>query len=376
MNNTKNVTNSIILGECISTLKELNDESVDLIFADPPYNLQLEKDLFRPNQSKVDGVFDDWDQFESLKAYEEFSLQWIKEVKRVLKKDGSFWVIGSYHNIFKIGNIIQDLGFWILNDVIWVKSNPMPNFMGTRFNNAHETLIWCTPHKESKFTFNYKEMKHFNTAEDEKQMRSDWIIPICQGEERLKDDEGNKLHSTQKPEELLFRVILSSSNPGDVVLDPFSGTGTTCAVAKKLGRQYIGIEMDETYHKGSIERLEKVVPVDPSLLNFNIRKNEIKVPIGTLISNELFTIGEYFFSNNGKNRAALKENGTLILERDGFIGSIHKVSAHLLNKKSNNGWTYWFVKRGNDFVSIDTIRKKYIQEHYTDKDEEIKSLFD
>ena len=175
---------------------------------------------------------------------------------------------------------------------------------------------------------------------------------------------------------MLFRVILSSSNPGDVVLDPFSGTGTTCAVAKKLGRQYIGIEMDETYHKGSINRLEEVVPVDPSLLNFNIRKNEIKVPIGTLISNELFTIGEYFYSNNGKNRAALKENGTLILERDGFIGSIHKVSAHLLDKKSNNGWTYWFVKRGNDFVSIDTIRKQYIQEHYTDKDEEIKSLFD
>jgi DNA modification methylase len=233
--------NKIIKGDSIEVLKKLPDNSVDLIFADPPYNLQLNGDLWRPNQTKVDAVNDEWDKFTSFEKYDKFCEAWIKECKRILKKDGSIWIIGSYHNIFRVGKIMQDVGLWVLNDILWIKTNPMPNFKGTRFNNAHETLIWASKEQNSKFTFHYKTMKAFN---DDLQMRSDWYIPICNGGERLKDEKGNKAHSTQKPEALLYRIIISTSNPGDVVLDPFMGSGTTGAIAKKLGRNFIGIERE------------------------------------------------------------------------------------------------------------------------------------
>jgi len=234
--------NKIIRGDCIEMLKKLPDNSIDLIFADPPYNLQLNGELWRPNQTKVDAVNDEWDKFTSFQEYDKFSEEWLRECRRVLKKDGTIWVIGSYHNIFRLGKIMQDIGFWILNDILWIKTNPMPNFKGTRFNNAHETLIWASKEKDSKYTFHYKTMKVFN---DDLQLRSDWYIPICNGGERLKDKNGNKVHSTQKPEALLYRIIISSSNPDDVVLDPFMGSGTTGVVAKKLGRNFIGIEKEE-----------------------------------------------------------------------------------------------------------------------------------
>jgi DNA modification methylase len=246
MNKEKNLKiNTIIKGDCTKVLKQIPDNSVDLIFADPPYNLQLQGELWRPNQTKVDAVNDKWDKFESFEEYDNFCEEWLTECRRVLKENGTIWVIGSYHNIFRIGKIMQDLGFWILNDILWIKTNPMPNFRGTRFNNAHETLIWASKSKHSKYTFNYKTMKAFN---DDLQLRSDWYIPLCNGSERIKVN-GEKAHSTQKPEALLYRIIISTSKPGDIVLDPFIGTGTTAAVAKKLGRKYIGIEKEDFYIK-------------------------------------------------------------------------------------------------------------------------------
>ncbi|HPT43234.1 MAG TPA: site-specific DNA-methyltransferase [Paludibacteraceae bacterium] len=351
--------NNIYQGDCVELLNKIPDNSVDLIFADPPYNLQLNGDLYRPDLSKVDAVDDEWDKFDSFGEYDQFTNQWLAECHRVLKPTGSIWVIGSYHNIFRVGTALQNIGFWILNDIIWVKSNPMPNFKGTRFNNAHETLIWATKSKSSKFTFHYHSMKVMN---DDLQMRSDWVIPICQGNERIKVN-GMKAHSTQKPEELLYRVLISSSNPGDVVLDPFSGSGTTAAVAKRLGRRYIAFERDEFYIRVARERLEKITPVDGKITGYPIENRIPKVPFNSLIVEDYIRLGELLYSKDGKVSATVNADGTLL--HDGFVGSIHKVSAKILNRSNNNGWSFWYVMRDNKLVSIDTLRyeyeKKYIK---------------
>jgi DNA modification methylase len=345
--------NSVIKGDCIEELKKIKDNSVDLIFSDPPYNLQISKELFRPNQTRVDGVNDEWDKFNSFKEYDEFSFKWLKEAKRVLKDNGVIWVIGTYHNIFRIGKIMQDLGFWILNDIVWIKTNPMPNFRGVRFNNAHETLILATKDKDAKYTFNYKAMKIFN---DDKQMRSDWYIPICSGKERIYID-GKKAHSTQKPEALLYRVILSTSKVGDLVLDPFAGSGTTLAVAKKLRRNYIGIEKEEKYIKIIEERLKNIEPIDEKYLINLVDRKKPKVSFGNLIESGFIKVGEDLYSKDEKIKAKILADGSIIY--NDLVGSIHKVSAKILNKSSNNGWTFWYVKRGENLVSIDELREEY-----------------
>ncbi|GHT12986.1 methyltransferase [Bacteroidia bacterium] len=346
--------NQIHQGDCIEGLKKLPDNSVDLIFADPPYNLQLSGDLYRPNQTKVDGVDDAWDKFESKEDYDKFTELWLKECYRVLKKNGSFWVIGTYHNIFRVGAIVQNTGFWMLNDIIWVKTNPMPNFKGTRFNNAHETLIWATKAKDSKYTFHYHSMKVMN---DDLQMRSDWLIPICQGDERIKVN-GQKAHSTQKPAELLLRIILSTSNPDDIVLDPFSGSGTTAAVAKRLGRKFIAFEKEPFYIEVANERLAKVTPLDKPLLEYKIERKQPKIPFGNLIEKGYIQIGENLFSSNGKIAAQVQADSTLLYDNT-VVGSIHKVSATILNRESSNGWTYWYVKRNNKLMCINDLRQDY-----------------
>ena len=348
--------NKIIKGDSLEVLKELPDNSVDLIFADPPYNLQLKKELYIPNQTKVDGVNDEWDKFDSFKEYDEFTFKWLKECKRILKENGSFWVIGTYHNIFRIGKLMQDLGFWILNDIVWIKTNPMPNFRGTRFNNAHETLIWATKSKDSKYTFNYKSMKIYN---DDKQMRSEWYIPFCQGKERLKDENGNKLHSTQKPEELLYRIIISTSKVGDIVLDPFFGSGTTGAVAKRLKRNFIGIEREEKYIKAAEERIKKVYPLNRELLELKVEEKRPKVPFGNLIESGFIKVGEYLYDKSLKYKAKVLANASI--EYNNEVGSIHKISAKILNKTSNNGWKYWYVKRDNKLILIDELRDIYFE---------------
>lgn len=351
--------NKIHQGDCIELLKKVPDNSVDLIFADPPYNLQLNGELYRPNQTKVDAVNDAWDKFESKEEYDKFTILWMKECHRILKSSGSFWVIGTYHNIFRVGAILQNTGFWMLNDIIWVKTNPMPNFKGTRFNNAHETLIWSTKSKSSNYTFHYHSMKAMN---DDLQMRSDWLIPICQGEERIKVN-GQKAHSTQKPAELLLRILLSTSNPDDIVLDPFSGSGTTAAVAKRLGRKFIAFDREEFYVKIATDRLEKIKPIERPLLEYRIEKRKPKVPFGNLIEKGYVKIGENLYSRDGKNSAQVQADSTLSL--NGEIGSIHKISATILKKENHNGWSYWYVKRSNGMISIDQLRhdyeKKYLQ---------------
>ena len=357
MNKLKKFLNKITLGDNLEILEKLPPKSVDLIFADPPYNLQLKNDLYRPNQSKVDGVFDEWDKFDSLKKYDEFTKKWLLACKRVLKDNGSIWVIGSYHNIYRVGAIMQDIGFWFLNDVVWLKTNPMPNFKGTRFNNAHETLIWATQSKTARYTFHYKAMKTYN---GDKQMRSDWYIPIASGNERLKDREGNKVHSTQKPEELLFRIILSTSNVGDIVLDPFMGSGTTGAVAKKLRRQFIGIEKEAYYVQEATKRIEKVKPLDLDLLNYKIEIKPPKVPFGNLIEKGLIKAGEKIYSKDKQFLATVLANAGIETD-NGFVASIHKVSATLLNKQSNNGWKFWYVVRNGKMISIDDLRQQYIE---------------
>lgn len=347
--------NKIIKGDCIELLKKIPDNSIDLIFADPPYNLQLNGDLFRPNQSKVSAVNDEWDKFSSFNEYDDFTEKWLKECQRVLKKNGAIWVIGSYHNIFRVGKIIQDLGYWIMNDIVWVKNNPMPNFKGTRFNNAHETLIWATKSENSKPTFHYKAMKSYN---EDKQMRSDWNISICSGNERLKSN-GEKAHSTQKPEELLYRIILSTSNPGDIILDPFMGSGTTGAIAKKLGRKFIGFEKEEKYIKVANERIKKVKPIQLDNLEYKIEQKQPKVPFGFLIESNMIKIGEFLFSKDKKIKAKVQADSTLIY--NDMVGSIHKVSAKIANKESSNGWGFWFVERNGKMELIDEIRNKYIK---------------
>ncbi len=349
--------NTIINGDCIEEMEKIETNSIDLIFADPPYNLQLKNDLYRPNQTKVNGVFDNWDKFESMQKYDDFSEKWLRQCKRILKDDATIWLIGSYHNIFRLGVILQNLGFWILNDIIWIKTNPMPNFMGTRFNNAHETLIWASKNKNSKFTFHYKAMKCFN---DDLQMRSDWYIPICNGQERLKTN-GQKAHSTQKPEELLFRIILASSNAGDLILDPFSGTGTTASVAKKLGRNYIGIEKESSYISISNERLQNITPIEKSLLEYQIEKPIPKVPFGNLIEKNIILIGDFLFSKDKKFKAQVLSDASIVCNNE--AGSIHKVSAKIQGKSNNNGWTFWSIERDNQLVTIDSLRQEYANKY-------------
>lgn len=351
--------NKIIKGDCIEVLKEIPENSVDLIFADPPYNLQLQGDLYRPNQTRVDGVDDKWDQFSSFEEYDKFTHDWLKECKKVLKKDGTIWVIGSYHNIFRVGKIMQDLGFWTLNDVIWIKTNPMPNFKGTRFNNAQETLIWAAKNQKSKYTFHYKSMKAFG---DDKQMRSDWYIPICNGKERIKLN-GEKAHSTQKPEALLYRIILSTSNPGGIILDPFMGSGTTGAVAKKLGRNFIGIEKENTYIKIANERIKKTKQIEKELLSYAIEDKKPKVPFGNLIEAGLIKVGDFLYSKNKKQKAKVLANATL--EWENKTGSIHKTSATILGKTANNGWMFWFVSQNDKLILIDELRNQYIKQYLT-----------
>jgi len=347
----KDMINKIILGDCLEVMKQIPDESIDLIFADPPYNLQLTNELWRPDETKVNGVNEEWDKFKSFEDYDNFTTNWLKECRRVLKKDGTIWVIGTYHNIFRIGKIMQDLGYWVLNDIIWVKSNPMPNFKGTRFNNAHETLIWASKKKDSKYTFNYKTMKTYN---DDLQMRSDWYMPICQGDERIKVN-GKKAHPTQKPEALLYRIIIATSKPGDIILDPFAGTGTTLAVAKKLGRKFIGIEKESFYVKICKKRLNKIKSYNPKLLTYPLEIKQKRIPFGNLIENNYIKVGEYLYSQDEKYKALVLANGALMY--NGEVGSIHKISAKILGKPSFNGWDFWYVKKVNKLVSINELRK-------------------
>ncbi|HOK13631.1 MAG TPA: DNA methyltransferase [Candidatus Kapabacteria bacterium] len=362
--------NKIYQGDCIELMKNIPDNSVDLIFADPPYNLQLNGELYRPNQTKVDAVDDEWDKFSTMEEYDKFTYSWMQECRRILKNTGSFWVIGTYHNIFRVGAILQNIGFWILNDIIWIKTNPMPNFKGTRFNNAHETLIWATKSKSSNYTFHYHSMKAMN---DDLQMRSDWLIPICQGTERIKIN-GQKAHSTQKPAELLYRIILSTSNPGDIVLDPFCGSGTTSAVAKRLGRRFISFDKEELYVKIASERVNKIKPIDKKLLEYKVEKRKPKVPFGNLIEKGYIKIGETLFSRDGRFKAIVLADASL--EGDGIVGSIHKVSAYYLGKESNNGWSFWYVKRDNKLICIDELRHDYENRFLKDENHNNQLQFD
>jgi modification methylase len=343
---------SVILGDSLEELKRLPSDSVDLVFADPPYNLQLERELLRPNNTRVDGVHQDWDKFSSFAAYDAFSRAWLAECRRILKPDGAIWVIGSYHNIFRLGVALQDLGYWLLNDVIWRKTNPMPNFRGRRFTNAHETLIWAAREESSRYTFNYEALKAFN---DDVQMRSDWLIPICSGAERLKDDTGRKAHPTQKPEALLYRILLGATNEGGVVVDPFFGTGTTGAVAKRLGRHFIGIERDPDYAAAARERIEAVEPLSAGeLKTMRGKRNEARIPFGTLLEMGMIRPGATLYDAAAKLKAQVCADGTLALA--GEQGSIHKMGARVQGRPACNGWTFWHYKSEVGLQPIDVLR--------------------
>ncbi len=345
--------NSILAGDCIEVMASLPEASVDLIFADPPYNLQLRGDLHRPDNSRVDAVDDAWDQFASFEAYDRFTRDWLAAAKRLLKPNGAIWVIGSYHNIFRLGAELQNQRFWILNDVVWRKSNPMPNFRGKRLTNAHETLIWASKSEGAKYTFNYEALKALNEGI---QMRSDWTIPLCTGHERIKDDHGDKAHPTQKPEALLHRLLVGTTNPGDVVLDPFFGTGTTGAVARMLGRDFIGIEREEAYRKVAERRIAGVRKYDREALAITGSKRaEPRVAFGVLVERGMLRPGETLVSYNGK-AAKVRADGTLVA--DGAAGSIHQVGAHLEGAPSCNGWTYWHFRRDGRNVPIDFLRQQ------------------
>lgn len=343
----------VLRGDCLEILRGLPDASVDMVFADPPYNLQLGGDLLRPDNSKVDAVDDDWDKFSDFAAYDAFTRAWMAECRRVLKPEGTIWVIGSYHNVFRLGTAIQDLGFWVLNDVVWRKSNPMPNFKGTRFTNAHETLIWAARSRDQKrYTFNYDALKAFN---EDVQMRSDWTLALCTGEERIKGEDGKKAHPTQKPEALLHRVLLAASKPGDVVLDPFFGTGTTGAAAKRLGRRWIGIERDETYARVAEDRIAAVVPAAPEdLAVMGSKKAEPKVPFGALVEAGLLRPGDRLYCPKGEREARVRADGSLIA--GSLTGSIHKLGALMENAPACNGWTYWRFKTDQGLKPIDALR--------------------
>jgi modification methylase len=345
---------TIMSSDCIAAMNMLPEASVDMIFADPPYNLQLEGELHRPNNTKVDAVDDEWDKFADFATYDRFTEAWLKAARRILKDDGTIWVIGSYHNIFRVGTKLQDIGFWMLNDVIWRKTNPMPNFRGRRFTNAHETMIWCAKSKDSRHAFNYEAMKALN---DDLQMRSDWLLPICSGGERLKDKAGRKGHPTQKPEALLHRVILAATKPGDVVLDPFFGSGTTGAVAKRLGRRWIGIERDPAYIDLARKRIAAVQAVaERELLITPSKREEPRIPFGWLVERGLLEPGAVLTSFNGRWTAKVKADGTLISAD--HRGSIHQVGAAVQGAPACNGWAFWCYKIDGQLVSIDTLRQQ------------------
>lgn len=351
--------NEILQGDCIEWMNALPEKSVDLIFADPPYNLQLQGDLTRPDQSKVDGVTDAWDQFSSFEAYDQFTRDWMTAARRLLKDNGAIWVIGSYHNVFRVGATLQDLGYWIMNDVIWRKTNPMPNFRGTRFTNAHETLIWATKSADQKkYTFNYDAMKALN---EDVQMRSDWVLPICTGGERLKTEDGSKAHPTQKPESLLHRVILSTTNPGDVILDPFFGTGTTGAVAKKLGRNFIGIERETSYINAAKARI-KSTPIAKAedIEVTQSKKAEPRVPFGTIVERGLLQPGTVLYDPASRHAARVRADGTLACKD--ATGSIHKIGAHVQGAEACNGWTFWHYKKSGKLRPIDLLRQQVRKE--------------
>ena len=345
--------NKIIKGDSLKELKKIPNESFDLIFADPPYNLQLRNKLIRPDRTKVDAVNDKWDQFENFKKYDDFTVNWLKECRRILKKNGSIWVIGSYHNIFRVGSKLQDLDFWILNDVIWNKNNPMPNFKGTRFTNAHETLVWASKDKNSKYTFNYQSLKCLN---DDLQMRSTWNFPICSGNERLKEN-GKKVHSTQKPESLIHRILLASTNKNDFVLDPFLGSGTTAVVAKKLGRIFYGIEKEKTYFDAANKRLKNTQIIEDDYLD-TIKNNRSKprIPFGSLVELGIIKPGTPIYDQKKKVNAKIMADGSIKHQKS--EGSIHKVAAEILGAESCNGWTYWHYQSGNSLKPIDELRQK------------------
>ncbi len=350
-------TDTILTGDCVKIMNSLSAKSVDCVFADPPYNLQLQGDLHRPNNSKVDAVDDHWDQFESLKTYDKFTREWLSATQRLLKDDGSIWVIGSYHNIFRLGYIMQDLGFWILNDVIWRKSNPMPNFRGRRFCNAHETLIWAAKSQDSKYRFNYDAMKSLN---EDKQMRSDWYLPLCTGEERIKGDDGLKAHPTQKPESLLARVLMASTQKDDVILDPFFGTGTTGAVAKKLGRHFIGIEREKKYARVAKERIAAIKPLENNLIAMKEKREQPRIPFGWLVEKGLLKPGTVLSDAKMQHSVKVHADGSVMAQNriDQMRGSIHKVGAAVQNAPSCNGWTYWHYKDGKKNVPIDVLREQ------------------
>lgn len=344
---------TIIKGDCIAALEALPAGSVDAIFADPPYNLQLEGALHRPDQSKVNAVDDHWDQFDSFSAYDAFSRAWLLAAKRVLKPNGTLWVIGSYHNIFRVGATLQDLGYWILNDVVWRKTNPMPNFRGRRFQNAHETLIWATKdQKATKYTFNYDAMK---AANEDVQMRTDWLFPICNGAERLKDEAGDKVHPTQKPEALLGRIMMASTKPGDVILDPFFGSGTTGAVARKMGRHFIGVERETSYIEAAQARIDAVIPLENGHLTVMTgKRSQPRVAFLTLLESGLISAGTVLTDKKSRFRATIRADGTLVSED--AEGSIHRLGAKVQGLDACNGWTFWHYKDGKNLRPIDDLR--------------------
>lgn len=342
----------LLCGDSLELMKKLPTESVDLIFADPPYFMQLHKELVRPDATAVSAVNDAWDKFQDFQAYDAFTMQWLTEAFRILKKTGSLWVIGTYHNIFRVGYHLQNIGFWILNDVIWRKTNPMPNFKGTRFTNAHETLIWATKEPRTKYTFNYESMKAFN---DDLQMRSDWLIPVCHGPERVKNEKGKTLHSTQKPEELLYRIILACTNPKDLVLDPFLGSGTTAAIAKKLGRHYIGIDQDKTYVSYAQKRLNAIKNTSKQYIIPLTKELPTKIAFGDLVASGQIPIGTSLFDAHGKNKAIVCADGSLQYGKQ--RGSIHQLAAKIKHSPTCNGWLFWHIKKNKDLFPIDILRR-------------------
>ncbi len=347
--------NQIILGDSIKEMKKIKDHSVDLIFADPPYNLQLKDTLYRPDQTTVEAVTQDWDKFNTYKEYDQFTNAWLSECKRILKKGGALWVIGSYHNILRVGSTIQDEGLWILNDIIWHKTNPMPNFRGTRFTNAHETLLWCTTSRDAKYTFNYQNLKELNEG---KQMRSDWYIPICSGKERLREDNNQRSHPTQKPEALLYRILLASTNKGDVVLDPFSGSGTTAVVAKKLQRNFISIEKDKDYVELSKKRLGATKVLKEDVIELTKSRRDLpKVPFGELVEQGIIPPGAVLTDKKERFKATVSIDGTLKIKD--LSGSIHQMGAKMQGLPSCNGWDFWHVKDRSKSILLDDIRSDY-----------------
>ncbi len=350
--------NHIFQGDCVEIMRSMPKGSVDMIFADPPYNLQLKGDLHRPNNTKVDACDDHWDQFGSYAEYDKFTRDWLSAARDLLTDDGTMWVIGSYHNIYRVGAILQDLGFWILNDIVWNKTNPMPNFRGRRFTNAHETMLWVAKSEKSKYCFNYDTMKSLN---EDLQMRSDWSIPICSGGERLKDNGGEKVHTTQKPEALLYRVISASSVPGNTILDPFFGSGTTGAVAKKLGRDWIGIDRETDYIKAATKRINAIEAIsDDDILHRPGKRDEKRVPFGWLVERGLIKPGAVITDSANKFEAKVGADGSLISGKglNKYRGSIHKVGAALQDAPSCNGWTYWHYKEGSKSFPIDRLRQR------------------